>query len=63
MSRDLGRRLARLEASEPTVTMVWLGNGNADQVMTERFGSIEPPPGVRVYLLCWGDEQQGRPLH
>lgn len=55
MSRDLGRRLARLVASEPSVTLVWLGDGDAGEAMVNRFGSAEPPPGVRVYLLFWGD--------
>lgn len=63
MSRDLGRRLARLEASEPRVVVLWLGDRDPGEVMVERFGSPEPPAGVRVFLLCWGDEQQGRALH
>ncbi|WP_270934901.1 hypothetical protein [Falsiroseomonas oryzae] len=55
MMRDLRRRLERLEATQERLVLLWKGERPADEVMREAFGSAEAPPGVRVFLLCWGE--------
>lgn len=58
MSRELQRRLERLERDDKAPSLVLMyqeGDASREEMLRERFGPAGPPPGVEVVWLTWAD--------